>query len=125
MTWDANELGAIAATDDLHIAPFREDGATPGTPTWIWSVVVDGNLYARAYNGNNSRWHKAALAQKAGQISAAGKTIDVSFEAVEGDINNKIDDAYRQKYSRSQYLPPMIGTRARAATVKISPRAHR
>jgi hypothetical protein len=24
---------------------------TPGTPTWIWSVVVDGQLYVRGYNG--------------------------------------------------------------------------
>lgn len=38
-------------SDDLHISPFREDGKTYGTPTWIWSVVVDGGLYVRAYNG--------------------------------------------------------------------------
>jgi hypothetical protein len=24
---------------------------TYGTPTWIWSVAVDGALYVRAYNG--------------------------------------------------------------------------
>lgn len=61
MTWPQDELRKIAAADDLHIAPFRDDGATYGTPTWIWSVVVDGALYVRAYNGKNSRWHKAAL----------------------------------------------------------------
>ena len=45
--WPANELENIARTDDLHISPFCEDGKTYGTPTWIWSVVVDGNLYVR------------------------------------------------------------------------------
>ena len=42
--WSKKELDKIAQADDLHIAPFREDGATYGTPTWIWSVVLDGSF---------------------------------------------------------------------------------
>jgi hypothetical protein len=121
MTWPQDELRKIAEADDLHIAPFREDGATYGTPTWIWSVAVDGALYVRAYNGRNSRWHKAALRQKAGRISAAGMTKAVGFEPVDGPINHRIDDAYRAKYRDSPYLNPMIGARARSATVKVTP----
>jgi hypothetical protein len=34
-TWSKDELSRIAEADDLHIAPFREDGITYGTPTWI------------------------------------------------------------------------------------------
>ena len=67
--WPKDELGRIAESDDLHIAPYRDDGVTYGTPTWIWSVVVDDALYVRAYNGKDSRWHYAALRQKAGQIT--------------------------------------------------------
>jgi hypothetical protein len=33
--WIEDELGKIAKTDDLHISPFREDGKTYGTATWI------------------------------------------------------------------------------------------
>jgi hypothetical protein len=121
-TWAKNRLQQIASSDDLHIAPFREDGMTPGTPTWIWSVVVDGELYVRAYNGTSSRWYQAASKHKAGQITAAGQTTNVSFEPVAGEINHRIDDAYREKYSSSPYLKPMIAGRARAATVRISPR---
>lgn len=44
MTWSKDELGRIAAADDLHPAPLCEDGVTCGTPTWIWSVAVDGAL---------------------------------------------------------------------------------
>lgn len=120
--WTKDELMRIAGTDDLHIAPFREDGVTCGTPTWIWSVVVDNALYARAYNGTSSRWHKAAMTQKAGRITAAGIAKDVAFEAVQGKMNDRIDDAYRAKYKGSTYLQPMIGPHARAATVKITPR---
>ena len=121
-TWPKEELRKIVATDDLHIAPFRDDGKTCGTLTWIWSVVVDDALYVRAYNGQNSRWYQAALRQKAGRITAAGMTKDVRFEPVDGSINDRIDDAYRAKYKSSSYLAPMIGTRARSATVKVVPR---
>jgi len=121
-TWSKNELQKIAETDDLHISPFREDGKTYGTPTWIWSVVVDDALYVRAYNGQNSRWYQAALRQKAGRISAAGIAKEVSFDPVNGDINDRIDDAYRAKYKGSPYLKPMIGEPARSATVKVIPR---
>lgn len=120
--WMKDRLQRIASTDDLHIAPFRADGVTPGTPTWIWSVVVDGALYARAYNGTASRWFQAALKQKSGQITAAGETIDVAFEQIQGEVNERIDTAYRAKYASSPYLKPMLGDRARAATVQILPR---
>ena len=120
--WLKNELEKVAKTDDLHISPLREDGKTYGTLTWIWSVVVDGALYVRAYNGPDSRWYKAALEQKAGRVTAAGMTKEVAFEPVGGQINDRIDEAYRTKYKGSPYLGPMIGERARAATVRVVPR---
>ena len=122
IAWSKGELRRIAEADDLHISPFREDGVTYGTPTWIWSVVIDDALYVRAYNGQRSSWYQAAVRQKAGRIIAAGITKDVTFEAVEGQINDEIDNAYRAKYRGSSYLSPMIGARARSATIKVMPR---
>jgi len=121
-TWSRDELSKIAATDDLHIAPLREDGVTYGTPTWIWSVAVDGALYVRAYNGRKSSWYKAAMRQKAGRITAAGMTKEVTFAPVDGPINDLIDDAYRAKYRGSPYLSSMIGAGSRDATVNVMPR---
>ena len=123
MTWPQDELRKIAEADDFHISPLREDGATYGTPTWIWSVAVDGALYVRAYNGRDSRWYKAAARQKTGRITAAGMTKAVGFEPVDGPVNDRVDEAYRAKYRDSPYLKPMIGARARAATVRITPRS--
>lgn len=118
--WDKEELHNIIEEDDLHIAPFREDGETYGTPTWIWCVSVDGDLYVRAYNGESSSWYQAAMQQEAGRIHAADEKWDVTFEPVEDEeLNKKIDEAYREKYKGHQYLPPMIGERARSATVKV------
>jgi hypothetical protein len=120
-TWSNDELRKIADADDLHVSPFREDG-TYGTPTWIWSVAVDDALYVRPYNGKDSRWYQAAMRQKAGRITAAGMTKEVTFEPADGPVNGRIDDAYRAKYRGSPYLGPMIGARTRSATLKVMPR---
>ena len=121
--WLMAELHKIAEADDLHISPFREDGATYGTPTWIWSVAVDDALYVRGYNGVKSRWYQAAVQQKAGRIKAASITKEVVFEAIVDEaMNDRIDEAYQAKYAKSPYLKPMISDRARAATIRIAPR---
>lgn len=117
-----DELQQIDQANDLHIAPFRKDGKTYGNPTWIWEVVVDNELYVRAYNGVHSSWYQSAIQQKAGRIIAAGMTREVTFEPMPADLNPAIDEAYKKKYSSSAYLSPMISGRARAATVKIVPR---
>lgn len=122
MAWSKDELRKIAESDDLHISPFRENGSTYGTPTWIWSVVVDDSLYVRAYNGQSSRWYQAAMRQRAGRITAGGLTKEVLFEPVSGPANDRIDDAYRAKYKDSPYLKPMLGTSARSASVRVMPR---
>src|SRR5882762_764893 len=94
----SDELTRIDRADDLHISPFRDDGVTYGTPTWIWEVVVADSLYVRAYSGRNSSWYKSAMKQKQGCIHAAGMSWDVRFESADGNINASIDEAYKKKY---------------------------
>ena len=121
-TWSKDELQQIATNDDLQVSPFRDDGVTYGTPTWIWSVAVGDELFVHAYNGQNSRWYRAAIRQKAGRITAAGMTKEIIFEPVNDKSNDRIDNAYREKYKGSAYLRSMIGARARAATLRVVPR---
>ena len=71
----------------------------------------------RRYNGQAFRWYQAAARRKAGRIIAAGRTKEVTFEPVDGPVNDLVDAAYRAKYDGSPYLSAMIG--ARAATVEI------
>ncbi|UOQ84705.1 DUF2255 family protein [Gracilibacillus salinarum] len=122
--WTEEQLNVFSRTDDLYISPFYSDGKTPGTPTWIWSVVADHHLYVRAYNGQHSSWYQSALAQQTGKISIAGQEYDVTFQPTERDpaLTKKIDQAYEEKYSNSNYLSPMLGEGPVSATVKISPR---
>lgn len=121
--WPTDTINRIAATDDLQIAPYRTDGETTGTLTWIWSVVVDGRLFVRAWNGQNGRWYRSALAQRAGKITAAGHEHLVEFAPIDDpSLNDRINEAYRDKYAGSPYRPPMVAAGPRAATVEITPR---
>ncbi|WP_108259594.1 DUF2255 family protein [Mangrovicoccus ximenensis] len=123
MDWSEGTLAQIAAADGLRIAPFRADGTTCGTPTFIWSVVLDGAVYVRPYSGARSSWHRAALAQKAGKIVVEGTSFEVAFEAADPALADLIDAAYREKYRKSGYLAPMISERCRQAGIRILPRA--
>lgn len=121
--WPAGTIEKIAATDDLHIAAYHRDGKTTGTLTWIWSVVVDGRLFVRAWNGVNGRWYRPAIAQQAGRIAAAGQEHEVAFTHVDDpELGDRIDRAYETKYAGSSYLPPMIAPGPKAATVEVTPR---
>ena len=120
MPWNPETLRAIDEADDLKIAPFRADGKTTGTPTWIWEVVVDGRLFVRAYSGTHSSWYLAAIRQQAGKIHAAGQVFDVRFTPIhDAALNERINAAYRRKYAASPYMSHMIGASPQAATVEI------
>jgi hypothetical protein len=90
------------ARDDPHSSPFHEDRVTYGTPTRICpssrSVVADGNLHVRPYNGPSSRWHRAATSQKRGRIRIAGTEHEVTFAPADGTVL----DAYRTKCDERQ-----------------------
>jgi len=47
---------------------------------------------------------------------------EVTFEPVHGSVNDAVDDVYRTKYRGGSYLEPMVGARARSATIRIVPR---
>ena|SRR5699024_2674076 len=122
--WTPEQLDKFTSADDLHVSPFYADGKTYGTPTWIWSVVVDNNIYVRAYNGQNSRWYQSDMAQGAGKIKIADEEFEVNFIDAAGssELDLKINAAYQEKYQDSPYLPPMLQAEPVSATVKILPR---
>ncbi|NQX13402.1 DUF2255 family protein [Microbacteriaceae bacterium VKM Ac-2855] len=120
--WTPDELQKIAATPDLYVAPFREDGVTFGTLTQTWALVVDGDVYVRAANGVDSRWYQAAIDQQAGRVRVGGTFYDVAFEAAPDAPEDAIDAAYEAKYPGSSAVPIMQADGPKAATVRISPR---
>ncbi|AKP67581.1 DUF2255 family protein [Companilactobacillus ginsenosidimutans] len=122
-SWSAEQLKKFSTADDMRISPFYSDGKTYGTPTWIWSVVVDDKLYVRAWNGQNSCWYQSAVQQRAGRMNLASANFEISFKDVaDPSLINKVDDAYREKYAGSAYLSPMIQDGPKSTTLNIIPR---
>ena len=121
-SWNEDDLWAIAESHDLYISPFREDGTTYGTPTLVWPLVVDGEVYVRAANGQQSSWYVAAVSQKAGRIRVGGKDYEVTFEPAGNETASGVDAAYEAKYNGSSAVPIMQGAGPKSATVRISPR---
>jgi hypothetical protein len=73
---------------------------TYGMPTWIWSVAVGDDLYARLLREELSLG-PGCRAGEGGRITAAGMTKEVTLEPVDGPINDSIDEAYHAKYHGS------------------------
>jgi hypothetical protein len=121
-SWNEDDLRAIAESHDLYISPFREDGTTYGTPTLVWPLVVDGEVFVRAANGQQSSWYVAALSQKAGRIRVGGNDYEVTFEPGGDEVASAVDAAYQEKYKGSSAVPVMQGEGPKSATVRISPR---
>ncbi len=122
-TWTSNELDKIAKAEELQIASLRRDG-TLRKPVIIWVVRLGDDLYVRCVNGRAGAWFRGTQTRQAGHIRAGGVDKDVMFvEETDPSINNKIDAAYRTKYSRyPQYVAPMLTPEVRAATIKLVPR---
>ncbi|WP_109005538.1 DUF2255 family protein [Streptomyces rishiriensis] len=121
-SWSQAELRSIAENADLFVSPFREDGTTYGTPTQTWALVVDGDVYVRAANGQQSKWYQAAISQQAGRVRVAGKFYEVTFEPADSNVDTAVDAAYEEKYPGSSAVPIMQGAGPKSATVRISPR---
>ncbi|MFI1330265.1 DUF2255 family protein [Streptomyces sp. NPDC020845] len=123
-TWTSDELSNIAAADELEMAPLRGDG-TPRTAVPIWVVRDGDDLYVRSFRGSGGAWYRAARASHAGHITSGGVDKDVTLvEAPDPGVNDRIDAAYRSKYSRysGSYVRPMVTDTARATTLKLVPR---
>lgn len=121
--WTPQRLHDFATADDLRISPLYSDGQTYGTPTWIWSVVVDGRLYVRAWHGQQSSWYQSAVSQRGGRMYLAGRNFRITFIPVAADsaLTTRINRAYRQKYATSIYVLLMVQAGPQAATLEIRP----
>jgi hypothetical protein len=122
-TWTSEELTKIGRAEELQIASLRRDG-TLRNPVTIWVVRLGDDLYVRSVNGRTSGWFRGVQVRYEGRIQAGGVEKDVTFvEETDPGINDKIDAAYRTKYSRyPQYVAPMVTPEVRAATIKLVPR---
>lgn len=121
--WTADELSRIGTADELQLTSSRKDG-TQGNPLTIWVVRAGDDLFVRAFKGRSSPWFRGTQVRRQGQIEAGGVRKDVEFLDPQPSVADALDAEYRSKYGRygSQYVDPMVSPKARAATLKLTPR---
>ncbi len=121
--WTSEELKKIEKTDELEIAALQKNGKLR-KPTTIWVVQVGEDLYIRAVNGRKGAWYLSTQERHEGHIKCDGVKKDVRFEDAGPEINDKVDEAYRQKYK--EYEKDIVDTefteKARATTQRLVPK---
>ena len=112
----------LADTETVHICTVREDGSEAVTP--IWSVVVDGVPYIRNGYGASSKWASRVARTGRATFAAGEARLPVSLTPVRDDepLNQRNDDAYRQKYaSHGLALDMAVHGPGRRATLRVGP----
>ena len=121
--WTSDELRKIGAAEELRIASVRRDD-TLRNPVTIWVVRHGDDLFVRSVNGRSAPWFRGAQVRHEAHIHAGGVDKDVLLVETD-DLNDAIDTAYRMKYRRyaANIVNSDLTPRARAATLKLVPRA--
>lgn len=120
-------------TDVVAIVTTRANGSPIATP--IWSVVVDGVPYLRSAFGPGSWWYRhllagrpAAIAMGDGAIAERDRDAALTLPRepatathVPSDdpVQQRIDDALRDKYPAGESLDYMLTDTAVACTLRV------
>ena len=121
--WTDDELRRIGAQDELRSRPGAATGSLRD-PVIIWMVRDGDELYVRSVNGPDAAWYRGARARHEGHASAGGVEKDVAFEDAGGELEDRLDDAYRSKYGRysENTLRRITSPEARSTTLRLTPR---
>lgn len=102
--------------------PYNPDRQSFEEVSPIWEVVVAGHVYSRGWNGQQTKWYQAAMAQGTGQIKLADHTYEATFTPVQdASLLAQITQAYQQKYAGDASLARMISTEPTGATIEVLP----
>jgi hypothetical protein len=119
--WTEDQLRRVGAAQELQIAPVRRSGALR-TRTTIWAVRAADDIYVRAAYGPDTGWHRVARTSRRARIWAGGVEADVRVENADNDVQDLVDEAYREKYGRqSSIVDGITNDQARATTLRLIP----
>ncbi|SFS10585.1 hypothetical protein SAMN04487783_1431 [Agrococcus baldri] len=121
-------------TQVVAVVTTRADGRPTATP--IWSMVVDGVPYVRSVNGRDAWWYRhvragrpVAFALADGSIAERDRdaalglpreSVATEYVPVDDEIQQRIDDELRRKYSYSpESVDAMLSEAARSCTLRV------
>lgn len=119
-TWSEHDLNTIAGTQEIQLATQRADG-TRGSYVTIWAVRQGENLYVRSALGRDAAWFRRALANGKGHLRTNDIERDVVLEPADDQLIQRLDAAYRQKYSGLPGITMVTAEQATAAALRVVP----
>ncbi|MEU0945582.1 DUF2255 family protein [Streptomyces canus] len=118
--WAPADQSLFAATYSLDLTAGNADRPS----VEIGMVVVDGELYVRAYRGVRSIWYRAAREHGLGTIRVGSVSRDVLLTTRGLEGSTVLDAAFRAKYG--PVADALVRSpEARAATIRIDPAGQR
>ncbi|WP_216910507.1 DUF2255 family protein [Nocardia noduli] len=113
--WPPTDQTLLSDTPTLILNAGENDG--PGVE--VGMVLIDGELWVRAYRGVDSHWYRAAQDSGWGMIRVAGTVHRVVLLTTDAETPPGLDVAFRSKYG--QLADILDSPQARAATLRIDP----
>jgi hypothetical protein len=114
-TWTPAEQAIFASAESLTLSAGEHEEPC----VEVGMVLVDGELYVRAYRGTGSRWYRAAHELGHGRIRVGDIDRDVDLLAVaDGNLADAIDAAYHAKYGSIGSIATTVA--ARSATIRVA-----
>ncbi|MFG1711027.1 DUF2255 family protein [Nonomuraea sp. M3C6] len=117
-TWTSAEQQILTSSGSLTLTLTAGDRDQPSVE--VGMVLVNGQLYVRAYQGARSHWYQAAKHHGHGHVHLGALTRDVLLRTAIGyEPADAIDTAYHTKYGGRGSITTT--PTARSATIHISP----
>ncbi|WP_370369409.1 DUF2255 family protein [Catenulispora sp. GP43] len=114
-SWTPDELALLAGRQSLILTV----GDEASDEVEIGMVVVDDQLYVRAYSGPRSRWYQASREHGRGRIRIDDVVRDVTLHTDDPGPLEQIDQAFIAKYGTAA-AGLVTSTAAREATIRIA-----
>jgi hypothetical protein len=115
INWTPDELALLAGRQSLVLIV----GDEASDEVEIGMVVVDDQLYVRAYRGPQSRWYQASRKHGRGRIRIDEVVRDVTLHTDDPGPLDQIDQAFIAKYGTAA-AGLVTSTAAREATIRIA-----
>ncbi len=120
--FDVPARNQLAQTEEMQIETRRPGAESPAHRTTIWVVVVGDEVYVRSVRGNAGRWYQEIKANPMAIVHFNGQHLRVKAVPVTDDsMIARVSDAYRKKYGKSSYMPPMVRDEVLPTTLRLEP----
>jgi hypothetical protein len=116
----------VAAVDQSKILGVRAGSHSDHRFTGIWTVVVDGRVFARSWTLKPGGWYRTFLEDPVGAIQVGERQVRVRAVRVRAKrLLDAVERAYAEKYSTPgarKYVRGFRAARRREATIEFVPR---